>query len=99
VGAISIKQTYANIYLHLQTPESKGDLVAAKIVDNGDNRYNLVGLYRNEPDLQARQQSQIHYGAFVLEVVGDVNNPTSLKGHYWTDRDTKGEMVVNRKLL
>lgn len=93
----SIRQTYAAIHIRLKTPESKGDLIAATITDNGDGRYKILGVYCNEPSLEARSRSQIHNGAFILEVEGDPNNPTALKGHYWTDRLTKGEMVSKRR--
>lgn len=96
-ATFSINQTHAAIHVRLQTPESKGDLISAKIIDNGDGRYKLTGIYRNEPDLQVRDRSPIHNGAFVLEVEGDPNSPTALMGHYWTDRLTKGEMKATRQ--
>ncbi len=94
---LSIRQTYTGLHARLQTPESKGDLVSSKIVENNDGRYRLTGIYRNEPDLSVRDRSSIHNGAFVLEIEGNPNLPTLLKGHYWTDRLTKGEMTAIRR--
>ena len=72
-------------------------MISSTIINSGDGRYKLTGIYRNEPDLQIMERSPIHNGAFVLEVEGHPNSPTTLKGHYWTDRLTKGEMTAVRR--
>ena len=48
--------------------------------------------YRNEPDLRYRQNnvSPIHYGGTILEILGDP--ATGLRGRYWTDRGSSGEL-------
>ena len=91
-----IKQTYIAIHARLQTDESRGDLISARLVESGDGRFRLTGIYRNEPNLDARESSEIHYGAFILDVEGDRNKPISLTGHYWTDRQTTGRMTAVR---
>ena len=52
----------------------------------------MSGVYRNEPRYQDRGHSQIHFGAVWLQVI---DTPAQkLEGHYWTDRNTAGEMLV-----
>jgi hypothetical protein len=61
-----------------------------------DDVYQLVGVYQNKPDVTLRgQRSEIHYGAMLLDIRGDP--PTSLSGHYWTDRDTKGTIELTER--
>ena len=64
--------------------------IAAEINKASDGTYRLAAVYRNEPKLSVRDRSPIHYGAFVLDVQGDPAK--DLVGHYWTDRNTRGEV-------
>jgi hypothetical protein len=64
--------------------------VGAEIRKAEDGTYRVTGVYRNEPKLSVRERSPIHYGALVLDVLGDPAK--DLAGHYWTDRSTRGEL-------
>lgn len=85
-----VRQTFSMLSVRLLTAESTSVLVAAEINKAPDGTYRVAAVYRNEPALSVRHRSPIHYGALVLEVQGDP--VTSLAGHYWTDRSTRGEL-------
>jgi hypothetical protein len=89
-GYVVIRQTFLSLSLRLLTKESSSHLVGTEIVCSVDGLYCVSGVYRNEPRYQDRGHSQIHYGAVWLQVI---DTPVQmLEGHYWTDRNTAGEM-------
>jgi len=89
-GYVVIRQTFLNLSLRLLTKESSSHLVCTEIICSVDGLYCVSGVYRNEPRYQDRGHSEIHYGAVWLQVI---DTPTQmLEGHYWTDRNTAGEM-------
>ncbi len=90
-AALSVRQTYTSSHARLKTDVSQCDLASSQIVDEGSGRFKFTGIYRNEPRLEVRDDSHIHNGAFILDIEGDALKPSSLRGHYWTDRDSKGE--------
>jgi len=91
---LTIRQTYSSIKLRMITNESTGDLLTGELLEKDDGSFRLAGIYRNEPRISARGNSPIHYGAFLIDVEGDATAPGPLKGHYWTDRGTRGELHV-----
>jgi len=94
-GYVVIRQSLLNLSLRLLTKESSSSLVGTEIVCSVDGLYCVSGVYRNEPRYQDRGHSQIHYGAVWLQVV---DTPTQmLQGHYWTDRQTAGDMVLTER--
>lgn len=87
-----IRETFSTLSLRLLTEESGSELVGTEIVCAADGLYCVSGVYRNEPRYQVRDRSPIHYGAVWLKVITE---PTkSLRGHYWTDRNTAGEIEL-----
>lgn len=94
-ATIVVRQTFSRITLSLRTAESGSVTLTCSLLDNGDRTFQLSGVFRNTPDLSVRDRSEIHHGAFLL-TIGPGRRPTSLFGEYWTDRDTKGEMTLNR---
>lgn len=96
-ATFTIGQTYSRVSIRMESNDSSGVLVAANIVRCDDGSYRLVGIYRNDPRLALRDSSTIHYGAFMLDVEGHPNAPERLRGQYWTDRDTKGEIVASNR--
>lgn len=92
---VKIRQTYTKLHLRLKTPESTGDFIASIIVAKDDGTYQVLGIYRNQPKISVQDRSRTHLGAMVLDVVGDPFSPSELKGHYWTDRGTRGEIRGN----
>lgn len=90
VAYLVIRQTFSTLSVRMLTDESTSELVAAEINKANDGTYRLAAVYRNEPNLSVRDHSPIHFGAFVLDVQGDPAK--DLVGHYWTDRNTRGEV-------
>jgi hypothetical protein len=90
-----VRQTFARLSMRLLTPESQSELLSGTVIRTHDDLYQVVGLYTNRPTLAVRDRSPIHHGAFVLDVHGDP--PTELDGSYWTDRGTRGSMVLNAR--
>lgn len=96
---MAVRQTYSSLSMRLMTGESTSWLIAQRIVREDDGVLYVTGVYLNRPQvgLRGRQseivhgrRSEIHHGALLLEVKG--HPPTTLDGHYWTDRDTRGAM-------
>lgn len=87
------RQSFSRLSLRLLTKESSSEVLGTEIVEAPDGTYRVYAIYRNEPKLQVRDRSPIHYGGLLLEVEGD---PVArLKGHYWTDRNSRGELETS----
>ncbi len=94
-GYVVIRQTLLSLSMRLMTKESASHLVGTEIVCAADGLYCVSGVYRNEPRFQDRTHSQIHFGAVWLRVT---DTPTQIiEGHYWTDRNTAGEMRLTER--
>lgn len=93
-GVMVIRQTFSRVSARLYTKESNSRLIAHSLTPQDDDHlHQLVGVYQNVPDVTLRGvRSEIHYGTFLVEVRGDP--PTSLTGHYWTDRQTRGVLEL-----
>ncbi|MFD8918887.1 hypothetical protein ACFV0Y_13870 [Streptomyces sp. NPDC059569] len=94
-----VQQTASLVTVKLMTDESKSASALAE-VSEADGSLVLAYMYLNKPDLRVEHRSRIHHGSTVLDVTG--NPARRLKGHYWTDRDSKGELVFwerNKKNL
>lgn len=96
-ATLAIRQTYAALQVRMTSEQSRGELFCANLLAKDDGGFRLTGIYRNEPNLAERARSTIHYGSFLLDIEGPANSPTRMTGHYWTDRDTKGEMIVDER--
>jgi hypothetical protein len=94
-GYMAVRQTFSTLSLRLLTEESRSELVGTEIVCSVDGTYCISGVYRNEPRFAVRERSPIHYGAVWLWLV-DEPRPL-LQGHYWTDRNTAGEMLLSNR--
>ena len=93
---MAVRQTYSSLSMRLMTNESDSELIGSEIVSFPDGTFNIAGVYRGEPKQLIRDRSPMYYGAMLLQVIG--SPPTSLKGHYWTDRNTLGEIeLASRK--
>lgn len=96
-GYMTIQQTMTTLHMRLMTKESVSSLIAHSIFLSEDVIYTVAGLYLNQPNIALRgDRSEIHYGSLLLEVEG--NPPTSLSGHYWTDRNTRGSMLLSARI-
>jgi hypothetical protein len=94
-GYMAIHQTYSSLSLRLMTRESCSELIGSDIVSFKDDTFRVAAIYRNEPKQLIREQSPIHNGAILLRVIG--KPVTSLKGNYWTDRNTLGEIELTNR--
>ncbi|MHB8483386.1 MAG: Cap15 family cyclic dinucleotide receptor domain-containing protein, partial [Nitrospiria bacterium] len=87
------RQTFSTLSMRLLTAESCSQLVGTEIVCSEDGLYCVSGVYRNEPRLQVRDRSPIHYGAVWLRIIDEPIK--KIIGHYWTDRESRGEMELS----
>jgi hypothetical protein len=97
VAYMSVRQTYFSLSMRLMTAESASQLIADSIARSQDGLFQVAGVYINTPSIALRgKSSEIHYGSFLLNVQGQP--PTSLEGHYWTDRETRGRMTLTDRV-
>ncbi|NMC60201.1 MAG: hypothetical protein GYA51_12595 [Candidatus Methanofastidiosa archaeon] len=92
---LAIRQNFSDVRLRFMTKESFSEVLSADLSETEDKTYKLITVYRNEPRIQKRNHSPIHHGALILYI--PEMNPSSMKGFYWTDRSTKGEVKVFEK--
>lgn len=85
-----IRQTFWSITATLVTEESKSRTEMAILRKGSDGLNQLLGVYQNTPRAEVRHRSPMHFGSFSLDVA--IAPRRSLQGHYWTDRNTIGDM-------
>lgn len=86
-----IRQTWSSVSVILFTDESRSDSSLAK-VSAGDGVSSLDYMYLGRPDNRIEHRSRMHHGSTSLDVTG--NPATRLRGRYWTDRDSRGELEL-----
>ena len=86
-ATIQIKQTFLSVDVTLETEESGSRSVSGTIEDIFGS-HELIYTYLNEPKAQVRDRSAIHYGTATFILV----EKNHLKGSYYTDRNTSGDM-------
>ena len=91
----AIHQTFSRLSYRQMTGESSSRLISGSIISYPDNVYQIGGIYCNEPTLFLRERSPIHYGGQLLTVIGKPT--TSLKGEYWTGRNTAGQIELTER--
>lgn len=84
-----IRQTAGTVSCVLLTDESKSVSSLGAVTNSGVS-VTLDYLYLNRPDSRYEGHSRMHHGSTVLDVSG--RPAARLKGRYWTDRDSKGEL-------
>ncbi len=87
-------QTASRLMARLYTSESYSSTVVATLNMEDDGAATVSSVYRNEPRLRVREESDMHYGGLILRTADAL--ATKLEGQYWTDRGTKGEMTAER---
>ncbi len=88
-----IRQSLSSIHVRLYTAESESCSVLGSFVEAPDGNHELLFTYRNEPRLENRLRSPIHYGGARMTVGQETQ---LLEGSYWTDRQTVGDMKFTR---
>lgn len=91
---VVIRQTSAKASLTLYSNESKSKSSTARIIQE-DGSWLIHYIYTNEPDVALLKNSPIHHGSGVLAITG--NPPRRVAGAYWTDRDSKGKLTLERR--
>lgn len=92
----TIRQTFSELSFRLLTKESRSKSIAYNIEKEDDGVFKLSAIYRNEPKIELQgTRSEIHHGSLLLEIYGSPVN--QMEGHYWTDRATKGSMILSDK--
>lgn len=86
---LTIKQSLLSVVVVMETEESKSKSISASI-DNILDEWQLTYTYLNIPDANVRDRSAIHYGTALLSL----DNPQIIKGQYFTDRKTSGDIKV-----
>jgi hypothetical protein len=84
-----IRQTATLISVRLLTDESRSASSLGRISEI-DGAFVLAYLYLNRPEMRVEHRSRMHHGSAVLDISG--LPAKRLKGRYWTDRDSKGEL-------
>lgn len=90
-----VRQTATLVSVTLVTDESRSTstLGAVYTVDGSSV---LTYLYLNRPEMRVEHRSRMHHGSTVLDITG--SPATRLKGRYWTDRDSKGELDFQERV-
>jgi hypothetical protein len=90
-----VRQTASSVSAIQLTAESKSSS-SVGAVSSGEGMRSLDYIYFNRPGIKVEQRSRMHHGSASLEITG--RPATRLRGRYWTDRDTKGQLdFSNRK--
>lgn len=84
-----IRQTATSCSVVLLTDESRSASRFAMIEEDTAGA-TLLYIYVNRPDLHVEHRSRMHHGTTSLDITG--RPPTRLRGRYWTDRDSRGEL-------
>lgn len=91
-ATLVVRQSFDAIRCALYTEESESQSNAALLTKEAETRaVRLSFNYTNRPRASVRDRSAIHNGAAMLRVLN--KDPRELRGEYWTDRRTTGEMT------
>lgn len=101
VTILSIKQSFTKISCVLRTSEMTSySYTEGFTIDDDKQIKQLVCSYTSRPRPSVKERSTTHDGTIVFNLIG---TPVSkLKGRYWTDRETTGEITLTfreKKLL
>lgn len=90
---LAARQTYSSLHVRFITAKSTSESMACELKTKSDGRYEIYAVYENRPPLLDQQESPVHRGGLILEVVGDPAH--ALRGSYWTDRKTQGDLKLD----
>jgi hypothetical protein len=89
-----VRQTGSALSVALLTDESRSRSSYA-VISTADDATALDYMYLNRPDSRVEHRSRMHHGSASLDVTGCP--ATRLRGRYWTDRDSKGELDFTKR--
>ena len=88
-----VKQTFSSVSVMLLTDESQSQ--SQSVLAKASKINGLSYLYLNEPEMGADEGNHMHRGAAMFRLS---DTPVALlRGRYWTDRETKGELVFGER--
>jgi hypothetical protein len=90
-----VRQSYSLVSVTLLTDESKSTSSLAS-VSMQDHTAVLAYLYVNRPRPSVEDHSRMHHGSTVLDIVG--TPAIRLEGRYWTDRESRGELLFSARV-
>lgn len=90
---LAARQTYSSLHVRFITQRSASESMACELKTKSDGRYEVYAVYENRPPLLDQQESPVHRGGLILDVVGDPAH--ALRGSYWTDRKTQGDLKLD----
>jgi hypothetical protein len=90
-----IRQTASSISVTQFTDESRSGSSLGAVTNEADGG-SLVYMYLNRPDNRYEHRSRMHHGSTALDITG--SPATRLRGRYWTDRDSRGELDFGQRV-
>lgn len=89
---LTISQSFLHVSCVLQTEEMQSRSYAEGVIfDHERQLRRLAYMYTSTPKVALADRSTPHDGAVVLDLI-KVGNQSQLKGRYWTERRTTGEL-------
>lgn len=90
-AVLVIKQSFTKISCVMQTGEMKSHSLSGEFrIAEEDQLHQLVYTYASDPKPGVQGRSARHYGTAVLDILD--GKPSKLKGFYWSDRQSTGEL-------
>jgi hypothetical protein len=84
-----VRQSASGVSVVLLTDESRSVSSLATVSSDGVTA-SLDYMYLNRPDSRLEERSRIHHGSASFDIIGVP--VTRLRGRYWTNRDSRGEL-------
>lgn len=91
---LTVNQSFSQISCIMHTSEMKSYSISEGFnIDKDRQIKQLTYIYTSRPRILLNQRSVPHDGAIVFDIIEAPEK--KLTGRYWTERDTKGEIVLN----
>ena len=90
-----VRQSAWHVSVVLLTDESRSASSLATVASDGVTA-SLDYMYLNRPDSRFEERSRIHHGSASFDIIG--LPATRLRGRYWTNRDSRGELDFTERL-
>ena len=98
---LTVRQTFFYTSCVMQTKEMRSDSYGEEFqIDEERQIKQFIYSYVSRPKISLQERSNIHHGTVLFEVIESPK--MKLKGQYWTDRKTIGEMefiFYSKKIL
>lgn len=94
-ATLTIKQSFVYIHCLLKTDKMESSSFVSQFVINKDKQQlKLVYSYGGEAHLLLKDKNPTHFGTAMLNIE---DKGVLLRGSYWTDRKTTGELTFTKK--